>query len=59
LRIAQTDRSIQRHYDNYNDLELEVQLAHLRIMHHFNIIELYELWLRKIEDLFGDQNQDL
>ena len=61
MRIAQTDRSIQRHYDNYNDPELValVQLAHLRIMHHFKIIELYELWLRKIEELFGAQNQEL
>jgi len=59
--IAQTDHSIQRHYDNYNDPELvtKVQLAHLRIMHHFKIIELYELWLRKIEELFGAQNSDL
>ena len=59
--IAQTDHSIQRHYDNYNDPELValVQLAHLRIMRHFHIIELYELWLRKIEELFGAQNPNL
>ena len=59
--IAQTDHSIQRHYDNYNDPELValVQSAHLRIMHHFKIVELYELWLRKIEELFGAQNPDL
>ncbi|MGB0393542.1 MAG: hypothetical protein ACPGCK_06690, partial [Flavobacteriaceae bacterium] len=36
-----------------------VQLAHLRIMRHFKIIELYELWLGKIEELFGAQNPDL
>ena len=34
-------------------------MAHLQIMHEFKIIELYELWLKKIEDLFGDQNKDL
>ena len=28
-------------------------------MHHFKIVELYELWLRKIEELFGAQNPDL
>jgi hypothetical protein len=28
-------------------------------MHHFKIIELYELWLKKIEELFGTQNSDL
>ena len=28
-------------------------------MRHFNIIELYELWLRKIEELFGAQNPNL
>ena len=59
--IAQTDHSIQRHYDNYNDPELvaKVQYAHLRILHHFRIVELYELWLNKIEDLFGAQNPEL
>ena len=59
--IGQTDHSIQRHYDNYNDPHLvaQVQMAHLQIMHEFKIIELYELWLKKIEDLFGDQNKDL
>lgn len=59
--IGQTDHSIQRHYDNYNHPELvaKVQLAHLRIMHHFKIIELYELWLKKLEDLFGPQNDNL
>ena len=34
-------------------------MAHLQIMHEFKIIELYELWLKKIEDLFGNQNKDL
>ena len=59
--IGQTDHSIQRHYDNYNDPHLvaQIQMAHLQIMHEFKIIELYELWLKKIEDLFGDQNKDL
>ena len=59
--IGQTDHSIQRHYDNYNDPELvgKVQLAHLGIMHHFKVIELYELWLKKLEDLFGAQNDNL
>jgi hypothetical protein len=42
------DHSIQRHYDNFNDPQLlaQVQLAHLQIMHRFNIIELYEMWPR-------------
>lgn len=59
--VAHTDHTIQRHYNNYNhpDLVAQVQLAHLRIMHNFNIIELYELWLNKIEKLFGPQNTDL
>ena len=59
--IGQTDHSIQRHYDNYNDPELvaKIQMAHLRILHHFKVVELYDLWLRKIEDLFGHQNHEL
>jgi len=39
-------------------LQGQVQLAHL-IMHEFKIIELYELWLHKIEQLFGRQNPNL
>ena len=59
--IGQTDHSIQRHYDNYNDPELlaQVQLAHLGIMHHFKVVELYEFWLKKLENLFGAQYDDL
>lgn len=59
--IGQTDHGIQSHYINYNDplLQSRVQLAHLRIMHEFKIIELYELWLKKIDELFGPQNPNL
>jgi hypothetical protein len=28
-------------------------------MHRFNIIELYQMWLKKMEDLFGAQNSEL
>lgn len=59
--VAHTDHTIQRHYNNYNHPELvaKVQLAHLRILHYYNAIELYELWLNKIEELFGAQNPEL
>ena len=59
--IGQTDHSIQSHYINYSDpnLQARVQRAHLQIMHEFKIIELYELWLHKIEQLFGRQNPNL
>ena len=59
--VAHTDHTIQRHYNNYNHPELvaKVQLAHLRILHYYNAIELYELWLKKIEELFGAQNPEL
>ena len=59
--VAHTDHTIQRHYNNYNHPELvaQVQLAHLRIMHNFKIIELYALWLNKIEKIFGPQNSEL
>ncbi len=30
-----------------------------KVLRKFNIIELYELWFRKIEELFGAQNQEL
>lgn len=59
--IGQTDHSIQRHYDNYNDPELvgRVQEAHLLVLRHFKMAELYDFWLQKIDLLFGTQNQQL
>lgn len=59
--IGQTDHSIQRHYDNYNDPKLvaKIQTAHLKVMHHFKMVDLYDLWLQQIDKLFGFDSQDL
>ena len=56
--LGQTDLTIQKHYNNYNDIQLvkAVQEAHLRVMKSFNIIEMYDKWIFKIQELFGKFN---
>ena len=48
--MGQTDTSIQRHYDNYNDPELVymMQKAHLQIMNRFNMVELFDFWVQRL-----------
>jgi hypothetical protein len=52
--VGQSDRSIQRHYNNYNDARLvkSVQEAHLQVLHSFKMIELFDKWVLKINELF-------
>lgn len=54
--LGQTDRSIQRSYNNYNDIRLvrDVQESHLQIMYSFKMIELFDKWVFKINELFGE-----
>ena len=51
--MGQTDESIQRHYDNYNDPELvlKTQQAHLQIMHKFQMVELFDFWISKLSQV--------
>lgn len=51
--MGQTDDSIQRHYDNYNDPELVLksQQAHLQIMHKFQMVELFDFWISKLSQV--------
>jgi len=51
--MGQTDDSIQRHYDNYNDPELvlKTQQAHLQIMHKFQMVELFDFWISKLSQV--------
>jgi hypothetical protein len=53
--MGQTDTSIQRHYDNYNDPELVymMQKAHLQIMNRFNMVELFDFWVQRLSVVLG------
>ena len=53
--VGHTDRTIQSHYNNYNDARLvkSVQEAHLQVLHPFKMIELFDKWVFKINELFG------
>jgi len=52
--VGHTDKTIQSHYNNYNDARLvkSVQEAHLQVLHSFKMIELYDKWVLKINELF-------
>ena len=52
--VGHTDRTIQSHYNNYNDARLvkSVQEAHLQVLHSFKMIELFDKWVFKINELF-------
>ena len=53
--LGQTDSSIQRSYNNYNDIRLvrAIQESHLQVMNSFQMIELFDRWVFKINELFG------
>ena len=53
--VAHTDSTIQRSYTNYNDVRLvkAVQEAHLEVLKSFKMIELFDAWVYKINELFG------
>ena len=53
--VGQTDSSIQRSYNNYNDIRLvrAIQESHLQVMNSFQMIELFDKWVFKINELFG------
>jgi hypothetical protein len=52
--LGQKDPTISAHYNNFNDpaLILNTNNAHLDVLDKFDTIELYDLWLFKIDELF-------
>jgi len=54
--VGHTDSTIQSHYNNYNDARLvkSVQEAHLQVLHSFKMIELFDKWVFKINELFDN-----
>jgi len=53
--LGQKDRSISISYVDYDDPQLFAQLclAHMRVLDAFDMIGLYNSWLRKIDEVFG------
>lgn len=52
--LGQKDNTISIHYNNFNDpaLILKTNNAHLEVLNKFDTIELYNIWLNKIDELF-------
>lgn len=53
--LGQKDKSVSISYVDYDDPQLFAQLclAHIGVLRAFDIIGLYNTWLRKIDELFG------
>ena len=53
--LGQKDPSISAYYNNFDDPRLFVKVtqAHIKVLREFNIIDIYNIWLRKIDELFG------
>jgi hypothetical protein len=53
--LGQKDPSISAHYNNFDDPRLFVKVtqAHIKVLREFNIVDIYNIWLRKIDELFG------
>ena len=52
--LGHTDSTIQGNYTNYNDTRLvkAVQEAHIEILKSFKMVDLYDAWVYKINELF-------
>ena len=53
--LGQKDKSISISYVDYDDPQLFAQLclAHIKVLNGFDMIGLYNTWLRKIDEVFG------
>lgn len=53
--LGQKDNSISISYVDYDDPQLfgELCLAHIKVLNGFDMIGLYNTWLRKIDEVFG------
>lgn len=56
--LGQSDPSILKHYVNFEDKRLiyVTQQSHLIVLKNFRAVELFDLWLQKMYDLFGFDN---
>ena len=53
--LGQTDPSISAHYNNFDDprLFIKVTQAHIKVLKDFEVIELFNYWLNKVDSVFG------
>ena len=53
--LGQKDKSISISYVDYNDPQLFGQLcaAHISVLRAFDLISLYNAWLRKVDEVLG------
>jgi len=58
--LGQSDPSILRHYNNYEDKRLvyKIQQSHIMVLNTFKTVELFNLWLKQMKLVFGS-NHDL
>ena len=56
--LGQTDPSILKHYVNFEDKRLiyVTQHSHLKVLATFNTIELFDIWLQKMYEVFDFKN---
>ena len=59
--VGQSDSSVQNNYNNFNDERLvrDVQQSHAQVLNEFQMIELFDLWVFKLNevfDLFNDMH---
>ncbi len=59
--LGQKDITISAHYNNFNDpaLILNTNNAHLEVLNKFNTIELFDIWLHKIDELLNTNFSEL
>ena len=53
--LGQTDSSISAHYNNFDDPRLFIKItqAHTKVLKNFEVIELFNYWLNKVDSVFG------
>jgi site-specific recombinase XerD len=53
--LGQSDSSILRHYNNYEDKRLvyKIQQSHIMVLKTFKTVELFDHWLKQIELVFN------
>jgi hypothetical protein len=59
--LGQTDPSISAHYNNFEDprLFIKVTQAHIKVLKDFEVIELFNYWLNKVDSVFGSDLFDI
>mgnify|MGYP000858254805 CR=1 FL=1 len=59
--LGQTDPSISAYYNNFDDPRLFIKItqAHIKVLKDFEVIELFNFWLNKVDSVFGSNLFDI